>query len=167
MGAAHVVAVEIDTYKQTRVSSSAFGLGMLRKGWQALEKRRERRLSTGLDPLNSLHPSKYLLAAARKGAAAHRIAGSASCSQTASLENDRPLAYKRLILEVRSVHVPILAVDSKCRDGYDAGWWLVGEESRQQAGSEKVRPDRNLLGGFLPHWWSLTHLFRHLVSVRH
>lgn len=51
VGAAHVVAVEIDTYKQTRVSSSAFGSGMLKKkDWQALEKRWERRLSTGLDP---------------------------------------------------------------------------------------------------------------------
>lgn len=34
VGAAHVVAVEIDTYKQTRVSSSAFGSGMLRRDWQ-------------------------------------------------------------------------------------------------------------------------------------
>lgn len=34
VSAAHVVAVEIDTYKQTRVSSSAFGSGMLRRDWQ-------------------------------------------------------------------------------------------------------------------------------------
>lgn len=34
VGAAHVVAVEIDTYKQTRVSSSAFGSGMLRRDVQ-------------------------------------------------------------------------------------------------------------------------------------
>lgn len=30
VGAAHVVAVEIDTYKETKVSSSAFGSSMLR-----------------------------------------------------------------------------------------------------------------------------------------
>lgn len=102
-----MVAVEIDTYKQTRVSSSAFGSGMLKK---EIGSTREWMGETSFDKTRSLPTlSIQAVSGCRSrdgGASSAQIAGSASMFADHRPKTNGPLAYKRLILEIRSVTYP-------------------------------------------------------------
>lgn len=78
MAVAHVVVVEIDTYKETKFSSSAFGSSMLR---EVCGSTRRQQVCYDLRPLNP------------KPLAGRRIGSALIFAETVS---DRPLAYKGL-----------------------------------------------------------------------